>query len=151
MIEIKFNLKAETLNNSKSDLERIEEKILTQIGNWEFRFWAKAKDRKYYEKFVYPLGIKEGRNDSIEVRLILIRDTCKLFKAVKDRIDSLNEDLELIEKYIKDSDENGNKSAEIPVCKLNCKKISTIDEIIHTHGFKIDMDYDDFKHIRIKW
>jgi penicillin-binding protein-related factor A (putative recombinase) len=84
---------------------------------------------------------------------------CQISQKIKDLIlyyfisfrGVYNQPLELIEKYIKDSDENGNKSVEIPVCKLNCKNISTIDEIIHTHGFKIDMDYDDFKHIRIKW
>jgi hypothetical protein len=152
MIYTKFNLNAETLKNSKSDLGRIEKTILQKIDKWEFRFWAKGEDRKYYEKYVYPTtGINEGRDNSIEICLRATRTDCKLFKAVKSRIDSLNEDLELIEKYIKDADENGNKSVDIPVHELNCKNVSTIDEIIHPNGFEIDIDCDDFKHIHVKW
>lgn len=151
MIEIKFNLTAESLDNSKSDLNRVEEVIKKEIDKWEFRFWAEAKDRKYYEKFIYPLGIKEGRNNSIEVRLIFIRAVCNLFKSVEDKIALLNKDLELIEKYITEANAKGCKYIAIASSELNCKNISTIEEIIHPHGFEVTTPTDDDKLIIIKW
>ena len=151
MIDIKFNLKAETLNNSKSDLDRIEKRILKEINKWVFRFWADAKDRKYYEKYICPLGIKEGRNNAIEVCLRFTRDGSKLCKAVEDKIVLLNKDLELIERYIMKADEKGSKHIEIAVSELNCKNISTIEEIIHQYGFKVIMSPHEDDYIVIKW
>jgi len=151
MIEIKFNLTADGLNNSKSDLGRIEERILKEIDKWEFRFWADGKDRKYYEKFIYPLGIKEGRNNSIEIRLIFTRAVCNLFKTVEDKIALLNKDLELIERYITEADARGCKYIGIAASELNCKNISTIEEIIHPHGFTATMPPDDDNIIIIEW